>query len=326
MKKIWWTWDIRMRWAYGFSSDADSYVRNYRRAVDAASRYGVDAIVIWGFLRDDHGGVDAARAVCDYAAEKGVSILPGVGIDAYGGVYYQGTAAHSLDTFIRQHPGSQARNKNGSLAEHRWPPTDKSARLKACPSHPDLIPFYQESLHWLLDTFHLSGFQIEQGDCGLCHCERCLARPRRVIRGLSLSEAAERIGEVVRPALATQPNLLILSETYLGLTRQDVDAMTPVITAYPEPVVLSWQLYNGAGARAKFKIDEGVVSPRTHGNAALRTNNDLFGGEADDRANICRALDLSRRAGLDMTYLYGEYPDDWPLTRANYAAWCSAAG
>lgn len=314
-----------MRWAHGFCGDSDSFVRNYRRALDAASRYGVEAIVIWGFLRDDHGGVDAARAVCDYAADKGVAILPGVGIDDYGGVYYQGTSPYALDTFIRAHPGSQARNQDGTPATHRWPPTDKTERLKACPSFSGLIEFYQESLQWLIETFHLAGFQIEQGDSGLCHCDQCLAKPRHVRRGISLSDAAERIGAVVAPALAANDKLVILSETYLGLTRQDVEAVAPLLDAYPEQVTLSWQLYDGPGARAKFKLDSDVRSPRLHGNAALRTNNDLFGGEADDRANIRKVIEMSRKAGLDMTYLYGEYPDDWPVTRENYAAWSEAA-
>lgn len=334
MKKIWWSWDIRMRWAHGLSWYPDSYVRNYKRAIDAARRYGVEAIVIWGFLRDEHGGIDAARAVRDYAGEKGIIVLPGVGIDDYGGVYYQGDSRYALDTYIRQHPESQARNEDGSPATHLWPPTDQQARLKACPSDRRVLAFYRESIEWLVDTFRLDGFQIEQGDSGLCYCERCRAKPRVVElrRATSLSDAAERISAVIQPALCKKPDLFILSETYLGLTRADVQSVSSVLNRYPEQVVLSWQLYDGPSAHAgqpfpaRFIIDEDVQSPRPHGNAAIRTNNDAFLGEVDDGANIRRALDLSKRAGLDMTYIYGEYPDDWPITRKNYDVWSSGAG
>ena len=34
MKKIWWTWDLRMRWSHGFCSDEESFLQNYTRAID----------------------------------------------------------------------------------------------------------------------------------------------------------------------------------------------------------------------------------------------------------------------------------------------------
>ena len=45
----------------------------------------------------------------------------------------------------------------------------------------------------------------------------------------------------------------------------------------------------------------------------------------DDRENIRRAVALGRAAGLDMTYIYGEFNDGWPVTRGNYQAWAAAA-
>ena len=45
-----------MRWAHGFSRWEESFVGNYKRAIERAVRYGVERIVIWGFLRDRHGG------------------------------------------------------------------------------------------------------------------------------------------------------------------------------------------------------------------------------------------------------------------------------
>jgi hypothetical protein len=332
MKKIWWSWDIRMRWAYGFSRTEESYIRNYKKAVDAARQYDVEMMVIWGFLRDSHGGIDAGRAVADYAAENGISILPGVGIDDYGGVYYDGDSPYSLDTYIREHPEAQARDRDGTPSIHRWPPTDKTGRLKGCPSNQELIGYYIESVEWLVDTFGLKGFQIEQGDSGLCYCDACRSKERVTAKEkqtdtipgyrVSVSDSAERIGRVMVSVLEKYPYLTVLSETYLGLTEDAVRKIKPVVEYYPEKTVLSWQLYDAPG---RFKIEEGVVPPASRGNAALRTNSDAVGGELDDRENISRALELSRKAGLEMTYIYGEYPDCWPMTRENYSAWAESA-
>lgn len=319
-----------MRWAPGFSSTRESFAANYRRAIDAAGRYGVEGIVIWGFLRDRHGGIDAAREVVEYAGNKGVAVLPGVGIDDYGGVYYQGDSPYSLDTYIQAHPEAQARNEDGTPQVHRWPPTDTDGRQKACPSDEHVVAFYRDSLAWLVETFGLNGFQIEQGDSGVCFCRRCRAKDRSIMKldgedrpRISLEDAAVRIPAVVETVLPQRSGYAIITETYSGLLPAQIEQMAPVIVKYPDDFYISWQLYDGVG---RFKIDEQARSPSPHGCAALRTNNDRSGGEVDDRENIRRALDLSRNAGLDMTYIYGEYPDDRALTRGNYQAWSEAAG
>lgn len=328
MKRIWWTWDIRMRWAHGFSMYPDSFVNNYRRLIDVAGRYGVDGIVIWGFLRDTHGGIESAKKIVDYADAHGVKILPGVGIDDYGGVYYEGDSKYALDNYIKNHPECQAINEDGTPATHRWPPTDTVARLKACPSNQDVLNYYRESLAWLIETFSLQGFQIEQGDSGLCYCEKCREKSRVALArtSTSLSDAAQRIPYVVGQALHKSPDLIIISETYSGLTRNELEKIQPLLEKYQDEIYISWQFYDGPYGWAgyeygTFRIDEGVVSPTMHGNAAIRTNNDAFFGEIDDAANIAKAVKLAKNAGLDMTYLYGEYPDDWPITANNYRSW-----
>lgn len=325
MKKIWWSWDLRMRWAWGFCRDEKSYVKNYKNAIDSAVQYGVEAMVIWGFLRDSHGGIDAAKRISDYAAEKNIVIMPGVGIDDYGGIYHEGESPYSLDTYIKAHPESQARTEDGTPATCKHPAGAKTARLKACPSDENLISYYQESLLWLIDTFDLKGFQIEQGDTGVCFCERCRSREGivEVNNRVSVSDSAERISKVVLPVIQTYPEMFILSETYLALKEDQLEWIEPFLDIYPEQVVLSWALYFAWAG--EILIDEGIKSPRTHGNAAILTNNDITRGELDDRENIKEALRRSKDAGLDMTYIYGEYPDQWPLTCKNYETWAEYA-
>lgn len=332
MKKIWWNWDIRMRWAWGFSFNTESFVQNCCRQIDAAKKYGVEGIVIWGFLRDRHGGIDAARKVVDYAGERGVKIFPGVGVDDYGGVYYDGNHKYSLDVYLDKNPKAQAICEDGTPDTHRWPPNDITARKKACPSNTNVIAYYQESLEWLVDTFKLEGFQIEQGDSGLCYCEKCRKKERVVVPGIrsSLSDAAERIPKVVAPVLKKNPNLTMICETYCGFKADSVEALKPFMKKFPKQTIFSWQLYDGPQPypgyeKGVFKIDPKCETGLKHGCAALRTNNDLFHGEFDDRKNISKALKLSKKAGLDMTYIYGEYPDYWKTTAANYETWSATA-
>ena len=330
MRKIWWNWDIRMRWHWGFSMTEESFVQNCIKEIDAAGNYEIEGIVIWGFLRDRHGGINAAKHVVEYAGEKGINIYPGVGIDDYGGVYYDGTHCYSLDNYLNEHPDAQALRKDGTPDTHRWPPNDLTARKKACPANVDVISFYKESLEWLVETFSLKGIQIEQGDSGLCYCDRCMKKIRREVPGIrsSASDAAERIPEVVKDIIIKRPGFTIISETYAGLTNEAASAIEPLLSKYPEEIILSWQLYNGPTPydhAGKFLIEPGCGIRRKHGCAALRTNSDVFYGEIDDRANIEKALKLSAEAGLDMTYIYGEYPDVWPVTAGNYRTWAEMA-
>jgi hypothetical protein len=326
VRKIWWTWDVRTRWARGFSGSADAFIQNYRRAVDAARRYGVEGIVVWGFLRDRHGGAEAARRVCDYAREQGVLILPGVGIDSYGGVYYEGDSPYSLNAYLAAHPEARAVDADGSPQIQRWPPSDTSQRFVGCPADAGLMGFYRESIDWLVETFDLGGFQIEQGDVALCHCPRCRDRTRTSVAKMAgrtcLEDLAGRVAPVVSHALERRPNLIVVVENYSGLLPSDAATAEPFLRPFPAPVYHSWQAYDAGG---KFFITPESRSPAPHGCLAVRTNSDAFGGELDDRDNIRKAIGLGRQAGLDMTYIYGEYPDDWPATRGNYEAWAQKA-
>ncbi len=333
MKKIWWSWDIRMRWYYGFSFFPESYIQNYTRAIDAAVEYGVDGIIIWGFLRDIHGGIDAAHKIVDHANAKGMRIIPGMGIDSYGGVYYEGQAEYCLDAFLRKHPEEQAVQADGTPFTFRHPKNDKTERLIGCGSSPVLMDFYIESVEWLLKEFDLGGIQLEQGDFGQCHCSRCKEgaglNDGSEFSKVSHGKMVERIPPIIKHAASLQDDLYFIVETYHGFLPADIEYLKPYLEQLPDYVYHSYQTYTGKSPYDKYesiyKINDESRNPFPHGNSAIRTNSDFCAGEVDDREDIQNVIRLSKQAGLDMCYIYGEYPDTWPITRANYEAWSTAA-
>jgi len=145
-----------------YLKNPDTYLTDYRRLTDLAAGLGVRGILIWGFLRDDHGGIDYAKQVADYAAAKGVAIMPGVGTNHYGGIYYQGNHKYNLGTFTAKYPDARSLNRDGS----RHP-------RAICASYPGFVDWLQEGIQWLFKEFAIGGANLENGDFGVCHCSRC---------------------------------------------------------------------------------------------------------------------------------------------------------
>jgi hypothetical protein len=108
--RLFWTWDHSTNWYLeqvgqqeigalnAYAKPPAGFLEDYRRLVDFMSRHRLGGVTIYGFLRDNHGGVEAAQSLCRYARERGVRILPGVGINAYGGIYWEGDHRYNLTT------------------------------------------------------------------------------------------------------------------------------------------------------------------------------------------------------------------------------------
>ena len=169
-----WTWDHSTNWVLDdpgnqtsgchnrYLKQPQTYLEDYRRLTDLAANIGVKGVLIWGFLRDSHGGIDAGKKLADNAAAKGVAIMPGVGTTWYGGIYYEGDHPFNIETFVRKHPSARMVGEKGE-------PLDQGA----CPSHPAYLDWLREGLNWLHDEFAIGGTNLENGDFLVCHCDRC---------------------------------------------------------------------------------------------------------------------------------------------------------
>jgi len=168
--RFYWTWDHSTNWvlddegnqvngcANQYLKKPETYVEDYRRLVDSCLEMRFNAIIIWGFLRDAHGGERYAYDVAKYASDRGVAILPGVGTTGYGGIYYEGYHPCNLETHLARNP------KLGNM----WKDGKRSAR-ESSPYYPENQRWISQSLEWLCRSFPIGGVNMENSDLMVDH-------------------------------------------------------------------------------------------------------------------------------------------------------------
>ena len=237
--RTFWTWDHSTNWELSqigqqeigvfnpYQKPPSGFLADYHRLVDFCSKNRISAIVIYGFLRDTHGGIAAAQELCRYANERGVRICPGIAIGAYGGVYWEGKHKYNLKTWLDAHPQHTAKMEKDigfQLADLAFPLNfpHSDFTVSACPSAPETMDWMEEAVAWLAETFEIGGINIESGDYGVCGCEKCVARRandaeaarRKDAHGDSWShtDMATNFPRLYRAAKARRPDLWIYCE------------------------------------------------------------------------------------------------------------------
>jgi hypothetical protein len=191
--RTFWNWDHSTNWELSqvghqeigvfnpWSKPPRGFERDFERVVDFMSLNRISAVVIYGFLRDSHGGIEAAQELCRYAKERGVRILPGIAIGAYGGAYWEGNSRFNLSTWLDENPQFAADMGGGigfQLEDLAFPlsfPRSDYTR-SACPSASETMDWMTDAVTWLAENFEIGGINIESGDYGVCGCGRCQKR------------------------------------------------------------------------------------------------------------------------------------------------------
>ncbi|MBN2291027.1 MAG: hypothetical protein JXM70_01300 [Pirellulales bacterium] len=343
-----WTWDRRCNWMrddpgmidYGsngiYLKKPETFVEDYRRLTDFSAGLGVKGITIWGFLRDNHGGIDAAKRVIDYANSKNVAIMPGIGTNAYGGVYYRGDHPYNMETFLKKHP------EVASVSTHK-------GHCAVCPSHPRFQDWIREGIQWLFKEFEIGGANLENGDRGLCNCPRCKKLRAEAPKGEVPFWQDQYLGyapalEVLKPHLKEK---LIVWATYQGFlpgtapTKQDKyaflgESKPRVFDRLPREAIAQWNMswmmrkkplpltaYLDDGAPHKalnHDLWKEGAKPPVPRNVAYVTRGMLSDRCRTHISHIKEACLCGYRAGLEGISMYGEVSSTIVPYALNYLA------
>ncbi|MFH1264903.1 MAG: discoidin domain-containing protein [Planctomycetota bacterium] len=313
-----WTWDNRMDWGGTgkavtrmgggkYEKEPGAFLVDYKRCVDFMADHKFNGLILWGFLRDSHGGVEAAQELCRYAARRGVRILPGVGTSGYAGYYYEGNHPLNADTWLAQHPDLCSIGPNGK------------PRAAPCPSKKANQDWLDRGAEWLFENFEVGGVNLEMGDFFVCHCDDC-----RRARAAIPSDEPDYYKDMAISHMVTlqtmrrlAPDAWLSYATYTGYTDEMVETPPRFLSLIPEDAICQWTL---TGMAQRWPADVPPMAPHNLGylhwcNTSTGTEEDFY---LERVRTICRQAAAAGFEGLDT---YGELPDTWPNAELFYLAW-----
>jgi hypothetical protein len=283
--RLLWTWDHSTNWYLEqvglqeigamnyYAKPEEGFLEDYRRLVDFMSLHRIGGVTIYGFLRDNHGGIEAAQELCRYANERGVRILPGIGINAYGGIYWEGSHRYNLTNWLNQHP--ELRAVSGQPTAFHIPDFPKlwfpetHYTDTACPSQPENARYHQEAVQWLAETFAIGGINFETGDYGVCQCPDCAAR-RTADETWSLRDMALLYPRLFEAARQSRPDLWLVSEAYWD-NILNLDALAP-LAGLPADAIYQFCINRSYWPQLKANLTREHVSRLPRPKNVLRTH------------------------------------------------------
>jgi hypothetical protein len=288
------------------------------------SLHRINGVTVYGFLRDNHGGVEAAQELCRYAKERGVRILPGVGINAYGGIYWEGNHRYNLTNWLRQHPELKA-EFDKPVAFHipdfpkLWFPETHYTDA-ACPSKPENARYHEEAIQWLAETFEIGGINFETGDYGVCNCAQCASR-RKADETWSHRDMAMLYPRLFQSARQGRDDLWLVSEAYWD-NLLDLEALAP-LAELPEDAIYQFCINRSYWPQVKAGLTREHVSRLPRPNNIVRThmgtqwNHERYALVARRFADM---MQLMNTTGMQGATIFGEVSAFSVVNEINYLA------
>jgi hypothetical protein len=336
MKVLLWCWDSRMTWDdepdktvtrmaaaeqhFPYPKRAESFQVGFRRLVDYCAAKGIWGVIIWGFLRESHGGVKAAVDLCNYAADRGVAILPGVGLCSYGGYYYEGDHPYNLGTYLQKNPdrASSAREEG----------SDRTVTPVLDPSLDANQQWWRDGTEWMLETFAIGGIDFEMGDFIVNPSESAVAaRDALGFEGDdNIKDVLVATRDVLRHGLTLRPDGVFINSTYRGYHQIAGFPDMPYVDAAPPQTVWQYTLRHMV-SRPGFPGEFiGTPSHRRYGYLHW-FNSSTNSADHDYVDEIARVFPGLRKLDFEFAGTYGEISAiDNPVADANYRAQVAWAG
>ncbi|MGD1104742.1 MAG: hypothetical protein ABSA59_22075, partial [Terriglobia bacterium] len=342
--RYFWNWDSRTHWdlssqrsylqrggspraPHSYPGAAESFRADLTPMIDFMSEHKINALVLFGFVRDEHGGVAASKELCEYAKRRGVKILPGVGVDQYGGFYYQGQNKFNIETWSAQHPELRAMDKAGHYLDHTLC-MDKEANRR----------WFREGIRWLFQTFPIAGVNLEFGEFRVCYCPDSVkareavlpqehANMLEVTRGLSKPSGDPRapefyidLGRMVsweaKEIHTFRPGALITYAAYTGFDESLQETPPYFLKTIPPYAIVQWTLTDMVNGN---RWPDGLKSPAAQaigyfhaGNVSARESNAIL------YPKLARVAAQAYASGLEGVGIYGEVSGARPITELNY--------
>jgi len=357
--RMFWTWDHSTEWAlnrpgahtYGscneYGRTTDAFLEDYTALLRWCGRHNIDAVVVWGLLRDCHGGLESAKRLCDVAAKENVRLLCGVGLNAYGGVYYEGDSPYCLEHHLKAHPELHAVDADGNNLSFFNNANGKSTSLSnislpgprgfyhACPSQKANQDFAAESLAWLFKNLPLGGVQIESGDTGVCQCRLCRERRKYPVSYFSWEDMALMYPLAADAIRSVAPDAWIVCETYSHPQPWTEPGTAPnfgrgkpawadeALAKFPRDVFVQWACDHFVRGERTWTADGRVSGDgrhnimRSHFGTYWYPNG--FRGELTVDC-IARMVQQSAASGFDAISLFGEVSPFHSGAELNYLA------
>ncbi len=326
--RLFWTWDHSMDWVplaegiqeWGASNpyykSPEDFIQDYKNLIDFSSAHNFTGITIYGFLRDKHGGVEAAHEICQYGRQKNVLIIPGIGVNAYGGVYWEGEHEFNLPNWLERHPELEAVGQRYSGQPY--------LRM-ACPSKKENLQWNKDAVRWLCETFDIGGINFETGDYGLCKCDQCQSRSRRAT-DWSTEDIAVLLPPLIEEARKVKPEILPICECYLDNVLS-TDVHVP-LKALPDGAILQFCINRPYWPRLQEELDSQKAAQLPAHQKVIRTH---MGSQWNGERHKFVARDFSGLAqkaaevGMEGVTVFGEVSSLKTVHEINYLSVASFA-
>ncbi len=217
----------------------EGFLTHFRRNVDYLSDHKLNGCIIWGFLRDEHGGIEAGRDLSRYARERNVRILPGVCTQAaYGGFIYSQTHEFSLAGWLRRHPELCGQGKDG-----------KTQAEAICPSRAENQDWLRRGTQWFFESLpDIGGVNLENGDLMECFTPDCVAAKSRPENDPSFFwDMMATQKAVVETAARIRPDAWLTFATYTGFREPSIRSLKGApqypprfLNQYPPAAICQW--------------------------------------------------------------------------------------